>query len=596
MLHLRRDLASPLDERIDPRTGALTVRYAPTWIGVREYANPDGTVSRELHRPEQVNSPGFRAQIAHLPIPLSHPETPSGDPIWLLVDPSSKRCPPGYVPGAVRDYAVGWTSQVEDRPCVEWPSLLVPTVSATYTDQSAIDLLRSGVSQSSLGYCVWIDRTPGVWIAPDGSEHPYDAEHVLDPADPRIAAAIEAGELSPSEALFLGPNHLACLPRGRGGLQSVVRLDGAIPLREGLGDPLRFYLRRDEDVHGKSGTGRVADGVLWPDGTSTIRWRTETASTTNFDRLADLEAIHGHEGRTPIVWIDSAPEAPEIPAGVRLDSATAEAPTDLAALARSAPRHPYKGLAAGWEAWSQGDWGVAFWAPTGQGLLWKDRGPSGGVRGAPLLVPAKSVPTSDEGPLEPPKIAGVTRTRITLPPEVRRDGMVSFEVEDDPAVVSRLEAIFSGIAGDLGAMKSALGEAQAQNASLSEANEDLAAQVAELAPMAELGATLDREVAAERARLLGQEPRGDSGPAIREAVVTALSPAALSRYKAGSPERRVAADAAFDVLFAARSAAASADPAPQAGTRRLQSDAAPAPGSASTNPNPAASRRFNVEA
>lgn len=69
-------------------------------------------------------------------------------------------------------------------------------------------------------------------------------------------------------------------------------------------DPRRFYLQRHEDLTGPSGTGRVADGVLWPDGTVSIRWRGERASTVFWHDLADTEAVHGHGGLTEIVWLD----------------------------------------------------------------------------------------------------------------------------------------------------------------------------------------------------------------------------------------------------------------------------------------------------
>lgn len=68
--------------------------------------------------------------------------------------------------------------------------------------------------------------------------------------------------------------------------------------------PRRFHLQRNVDITGASGTGRVADGVLWPDGTATLRWKGERASTVNWDRIGDAEAIHGHGGHTVIVWDD----------------------------------------------------------------------------------------------------------------------------------------------------------------------------------------------------------------------------------------------------------------------------------------------------
>lgn len=59
--------------------------------------------------------------------------------------------------------------------------------------------------------------------------------------------------------------------------------------------PRRFVLRRYEDVSGISGEGRVADGVLWPDRTASIRWREEHPSIVFWDRgRVSVEFIHGH--------------------------------------------------------------------------------------------------------------------------------------------------------------------------------------------------------------------------------------------------------------------------------------------------------------
>ncbi|MFI1166594.1 hypothetical protein ACH4UM_24060 [Streptomyces sp. NPDC020801] len=75
--------------------------------------------------------------------------------------------------------------------------------------------------------------------------------------------------------------------------------------------PRRFHLQRRVDVTGASGTGRVADGVLWPDGTATLRWRGERASTVFWDNgMEDAEAVHGHGGHTRIIWDDPAGKPP----------------------------------------------------------------------------------------------------------------------------------------------------------------------------------------------------------------------------------------------------------------------------------------------
>ncbi len=64
-----------------------------------------------------------------------------------------------------------------------------------------------------------------------------------------------------------------------------------------------FQLQRDTDVSGVSGTGIVADGVVFPDGTAAMRWRGELSSTAIYSSIEDLEAIHGHNGATRVVWI-----------------------------------------------------------------------------------------------------------------------------------------------------------------------------------------------------------------------------------------------------------------------------------------------------
>lgn len=417
----RRDRGAPsLEQRIDPRTGTLTVRYAPTWVGVREYQQDDGSISRELHRPEQVCAPGWRALLSRLPVPLGHPEDPeTGRPVWLHVDPQAPG-PAGYQVREPRDFAVGWTGEVvEDRPCADYPDLLVPTVTVTFTDQRAIALLRAGVQESSLGYDVYVDRTPGVWVAPDGTEHPYDAEHVLDPADPRLDA------LAPEVRRTLGPNHLAYLAFGRGASQSAVRWDAA-PARAG-------------------------------------------------------------------------------------------------------------------------------------------------------------------------KIAGVTsRTRITVPAELRaaRDGIAQIEIPDDPAAVASIEAFLNALAASVASLKSELAAAQGSAAEAAQAMGEMEQELEDLRPLADRGRQLDRDVTTAQVAALGLTPRGDTGPAIREAAVLDRLPRVLDRHPVGTPARQIAVDSAFAVLVAST-------PAPNAapGKERALSpaDPEPAPRTDSQTLSPAA-RRFREEA
>lgn len=66
----------------------------------------------------------------------------------------------------------------------------------------------------------------------------------------------------------------------------------------------RFQLQRDVDVSGISGVGTVADGVVFSDGVTVVRWRGERQSTVVWPGIEDVEAIHGHGGATRIVWVD----------------------------------------------------------------------------------------------------------------------------------------------------------------------------------------------------------------------------------------------------------------------------------------------------
>lgn len=68
--------------------------------------------------------------------------------------------------------------------------------------------------------------------------------------------------------------------------------------------PRRFLLRRVEDRKLISGTGYVAAGVRFPDGTCVMRWMTDNRSTAIYESVAVLLAIHGHEGDSFIDWID----------------------------------------------------------------------------------------------------------------------------------------------------------------------------------------------------------------------------------------------------------------------------------------------------
>jgi hypothetical protein len=67
----------------------------------------------------------------------------------------------------------------------------------------------------------------------------------------------------------------------------------------------RFHLIRYEDETGVSGTGHIADGCVFDDGTAVLRWRTRHSSTAVYQSIAHVELIHGHNGATRIVMLDA---------------------------------------------------------------------------------------------------------------------------------------------------------------------------------------------------------------------------------------------------------------------------------------------------
>jgi hypothetical protein len=64
-----------------------------------------------------------------------------------------------------------------------------------------------------------------------------------------------------------------------------------------------FELVRHHDVSGVSGTGIVAEGVVWTDGAVALRWYGEHPSTADWLSLDDLLAVHGHEGDTTVHFL-----------------------------------------------------------------------------------------------------------------------------------------------------------------------------------------------------------------------------------------------------------------------------------------------------
>ena len=69
-----------------------------------------------------------------------------------------------------------------------------------------------------------------------------------------------------------------------------------------MAEPRVFELIRDEDETGVSGTGKVAEGIEFSNGKCALAWITAYRSVVVYDSLREVEQIHGHNGKTRIVW------------------------------------------------------------------------------------------------------------------------------------------------------------------------------------------------------------------------------------------------------------------------------------------------------
>lgn len=65
-----------------------------------------------------------------------------------------------------------------------------------------------------------------------------------------------------------------------------------------------FQLHRHEDSSGVSGTGVVAEGVEFTNRECVIHWLAKRSSMCIYATIDDVVAIHGHDGRTRVIFVD----------------------------------------------------------------------------------------------------------------------------------------------------------------------------------------------------------------------------------------------------------------------------------------------------
>jgi len=70
----------------------------------------------------------------------------------------------------------------------------------------------------------------------------------------------------------------------------------------------KFYLQRTEDESGVSGTGKVAEGIIFGNEKVAMSWiqentEVEASSIAVYDSIQDVKKIHGHNGKTEVVVV-----------------------------------------------------------------------------------------------------------------------------------------------------------------------------------------------------------------------------------------------------------------------------------------------------
>ncbi len=72
----------------------------------------------------------------------------------------------------------------------------------------------------------------------------------------------------------------------------------------------RFYLERFVDASGVTGTGKVAEGVIFTNGWVAMTWITDLgfSGVAIYPSIEMVGQVHGHGGLTKVVFIDDPAE------------------------------------------------------------------------------------------------------------------------------------------------------------------------------------------------------------------------------------------------------------------------------------------------
>lgn len=175
-------------DALEPRAdGFVALRFVLTKPSVVPYQLKNGRTVRALKAPEDWTGEPFLVSARSVPITIEHPKK--------LVTPAS-----------AREVMVGLADSV---PAVVRDSLVFH--GATLHDQTAIDGTRTKrwTAVSAGTHVDWVENS-GVWVAADGTSHPYDLiqknprlNHIALTAHPRVQASRILSLDSDIDAVFV---------------------------------------------------------------------------------------------------------------------------------------------------------------------------------------------------------------------------------------------------------------------------------------------------------------------------------------------------------------------------------------------------------
>lgn len=151
-------------------------------VGVQKYRNHDGTTRNELRLPEEVFAKTYLDSFDGAPITLGHPDE------WVT-------------PSNAKDLGVGTSTEAGKRDGD------FVAISSVIDVKRAMDEIKAGVQELSVGYTVDLDMTPG--------NHPVYGQY----------DALQRNMVV---------NHVAIVPSGRAGKEARLRVDEAQVLDEPL--------------------------------------------------------------------------------------------------------------------------------------------------------------------------------------------------------------------------------------------------------------------------------------------------------------------------------------------------------------------------